>query len=226
MGVWQRRWIQFEGSEKESTQRVWWIQAESTFADVRSAPFGGPLTAEQYQTMTWRQRFDVDLLGFAGHFTWSASSGTQGICTWHHAIAITPRSRPDSSTFQWISPHDFLEQGICEDEQGHHRGFLEHWHRIYDGTVTVYHLRQSPYQGQALVGDSWAVMVYKQPETPLPCGKPHSIGENFSASAWQKGSGNWQLEFGSHTFSGNHPIWTPKDWIASASQGTWQRQTA
>lgn len=89
-GVWVRHFIQFPQGSRETTQSVLWIQAQSAFADVRSAPFKGMLTPDRYQTMPWRQRFDTDLLGFVGSFTWQPSNESQGTCTWHHRLAITP----------------------------------------------------------------------------------------------------------------------------------------
>jgi hypothetical protein len=221
-GVWHRRFIQFDRGAPETNQQVLWIQAESSFADIRSISFNGPLTAERYQAMAWRQRFDTDLLGFTGHFTWVPLDSSHGTCTWHHAIAITPRYRPDTSTYEWIGDNQFLEQGICADDQGQPRSFIEHWYRVKPGPVRVWHWNRDSYHGRAFVAGNWAAIIYKQPEQPSVPSSENPCFRGFSASAWQKISNHWRLKFGSHTYLEEHPRWSPQDLTEGRAEGGWQ----
>lgn len=208
LGAWQRRSIQFDQGPIETNQSVLWIQAETHFADVRSAPFAGRLTPERYRAMDWRSRFDTDLLGFAGTFTWGADPPT---CTWHQHLTITPRQWADTSAYQWLGPDDFLEQGTCEDDAGNPHPFIEHWCRIHPGPVAVWHLDQGTLQGQAVVAGDWAVLVHqwREPGTPaLQAGETFSA---FSATAWRHQQGTWQPQFGTEASLGSPPRWTPLD---------------
>lgn len=196
-GIWQRRFIQFDQGVKETTQSVLWLQAETDFADVRQWPpeqLTEPLTPDRYRTMPWRQRFDVDLLGFAGTFTWDAVDDTQGTCTWHHGLAITPRQRPDTSHSTWLGPHDFLEQGTCEDDAGVTHTFLEHWQRIGAGPLQVWHPAAGTVRGIGLIAEDWAVVV-QDGRSPHPQSNLDSF-TGFSATAWQRRQGHWQPQFG------------------------------
>ena len=198
-GIWQRQFIQFDSGVKETAQWVLWLQAEMDFADVRQwpprllQPLGTELlTPEHYRRLSWRQRFDVDLLGFAGTFTWSALDDTQGTCTWHHRLAITPRQRPDTSHYTWLSPHEFLEQGVCEDEVGMPHSFVEHWQRIGTGPLQVWHPAAGTGQGVGLVAADWAVVV-EDGRSPQP---DLATFHGFAATAWQRRQGHWQPQFG------------------------------
>jgi hypothetical protein len=208
-GVWQRQCIQFDQGPVETRQSVLWIQSQSAFADVRSAPWNGSLTAEGYRTLTWRQKFDVDLLGFAGQFTWSPTDATCGTCTWHHDLAITPRSRPDTSDYRWLGPDTFLEQGTCEDDQGYHHSFIERWYRIDTGPIEVWRMDQANSRGMALMTAAWAVIVSDQRQDLPLSGKSLSF-KGFAASAWQKVGSTWQCQFGSPTDLSTPPPWTPE----------------
>lgn len=219
-GVWHRHFIQFDQDPPETTQSVLWIQAQSTFADVRSVPFTEPLTADRYRTLTWRQRFDVDLIGFAGHFTWQPVDETTGTSAWHHSLAITPRSRPDTSRYQWIGSDDFVERGTCEDDQGRSHNFLEHWHRVYDGPVTTWSLNPDLGQGLALVAGPWAVLIYHQRQPHLDPWQDDF--KSFAATAWHQVAENWQLQFGSLDPRVTVSAWTPVDLKADSPSGDWQ----
>ncbi|WP_035987877.1 hypothetical protein [Leptolyngbya sp. KIOST-1] len=214
LGVWQRRSIQFDQGPVETSQSVLWIQAETDFADVRSAPFAGRLTPERYRSMDWRSRFDADLLGFAGTFSWTEDPPT---CTWHHRFALTPRQWPDTSRYQWLDADNFVEQGTCEDDGGKAHPFVEHWCRIHPGPVRGRHLNQEQRQGQALVAGDWAVVVHHwgaRSEKSFQ-GDPLQDGETFSAfsaTAWQCRQGTWQPQFGTEASLGSPPQWTPMDW--------------
>ncbi|MGB3138528.1 MAG: hypothetical protein WBB18_17095 [Nodosilinea sp.] len=224
LGVWQRRSIQFDQGPVETSQSVLWIQAETHFADVRQVPFEGRLTAERYRTMNWRSRFDTDLLGFAGTFTWLADPPT---CTWSQHLTLTPRQWADTSAYQWLGPEDFLEQGTCEDDAGNLHPFVEHWQRVHPGPVEVWHLGEG--QGQALRAGPWAVLVSQ--------GKPRSVTNEalptagllkddaalaaFSATAWQHQNNAWQPLFGTETCLGTAPPWTPEDLSLDYSSSYW-----
>ena len=222
-GVWHRRFIQFDQGPRETAQRVLWIQSWSAFADVRSPLLEGALTAERYHSMNWRQRFDTDLLGFAGDFTWHPGDASSGTCTWHHHIAITPRSRPDTSTYQWLSPEEFLEFGTCDDDQGEAHPFVEHWQRVHTGSVAVWRLDSQATQGQALMAGNWAVIVYcHRSEGLIATGD--TVVKDLCAHAWQKVSGIWQLQFCSSVRPNPSLDWTPEDFEDGQAVGEWQCQ--
>lgn len=217
LGVWQRRSIQFGQGPIETSQSVLWIQAETYFADVRSAPFAGRLTPERYRGMDWRSRFDADLLGFAGTFSWSEAPPT---CTWHHRLALTPRQWPDTSNYQWLGPDEFLEQGTCEDAEGGLHSFVEHWHRLHPGLAQVWRLDRGAHQGQALMVGNWAVLVdqWRDPLTAAPF--DGETFRDFSATAWENREGTWQALFGTEANLGIPPQWTPED--LDDPLGPWQ----
>ncbi|MBD2112798.1 MULTISPECIES: hypothetical protein [Cyanophyceae] len=241
LGVWQRRSIQFDQGPIETSQSVLWIQAETYFADVRSAPFAGRLTPERYRAMDWRSRFDADLLGFAGTFSWTESPP---ICTWHHRLALTPRQWPDTSNYHWLGPDDFLEHGTCEDDEGGLHPFVEHWYRLHPGPVQVWRLERSDQQGQALRVGNWAVLVHQWRSRSVSSGELQSVstresqsvssGESptadssleaenfraFSATAWEYRQGTWQALFGTEASLGTPPHWTPLD--LDDPLGLWQ----
>jgi hypothetical protein len=171
--------------------------------------------------MTWRQKFDTDLLGFAGHFTWQPSDESNGTCTWHHRLAITPRLRPDTSCYRWLGPDDFLEHGTCKDDQGQTHAFVEHWHRVHADPIHVWMLNRDGTRGQALIADPWAIVIYDLRKDPLTPSDPVSF-EGFCAHAWQRVSGTWQIEFGSHAYLGADPMWTPETLTHPGSEGAWQ----
>ncbi|MGB3309017.1 MAG: hypothetical protein WBG32_18020 [Nodosilinea sp.] len=218
LGVWQRRSIQFDQGPIETTQSVLWIQAETHFADVRSAPFKGQLTPERYRAMDWRSRFDADLLGFAGTFAWAEQPLT---CTWHHRFALTPRQRPDTSCYEWLDADTFLELGTCEDDGGKSHPFVEQWHRIHPGPVQVWQLDRGQLQGQALAAGAWAVVVHhwgarSLSGAGLPSASPLQAGETFaafSATAWHCQQGTWQPQFGTEASLGSPPRWTPANLV-------------
>ncbi|MFQ4135938.1 hypothetical protein PGN35_006415 [Nodosilinea sp. PGN35] len=207
LGVWQRRSIQFDQGPIETTQSVLWIQAETYFADVRSAPFAGRLTPERYRGMDWRSRFDADLLGFAGTFTWAEDPPT---CTWHHRFALTPRQWSDTSRYEWLDADNFLEQGTCEDDAGRLHPFVEHWHRLHPGPVQVWRLNRAEQQGLALRVGNWAVLVHQWGE-PIADSSEGDAWRAFSATAWEYREGNWEVLFGTETSLGTPPQWTPLD---------------
>ncbi|MBD1875644.1 hypothetical protein H6F75_19360 [Nodosilinea sp. FACHB-131] len=225
LGVWQRRSIQFDQGPIETSQSVLWIQAETYFADVRSAPFAGRLTPERYRAMDWRSRFDADLLGFAGTFSWSEAPPT---CTWHHRLALTPRQWPDTSNYQWLGADEFLEQGTCEDDEGGLHPFVEHWHRLHPGPVQVWRLDQAEQQGQALRVGNWAVLVHQWRSRSVSSGEsPQAdplqeidIFRAFSATAWEYRDATWRALFGTETSLGTPPRWTPLD--LDDPLGLWQ----
>ncbi|MBD2030437.1 MULTISPECIES: hypothetical protein [Cyanophyceae] len=233
LGVWQRRSIQFDQGPIETSQSVLWIQAETYFADVRSAPFAGRLTPERYRSMDWRSRFDADLLGFAGTFSWSEAPPT---CTWHHSLALTPRQWPDTSDYQWLGPDDFLEQGTCEDDEGGLHPFVEHWYRLHPGPVQVWRLERADQQGQALRVGNWAVLVHQWRSQGVSGGESQSVspGESpttdplreaesfgaFSATAWQYWDHTWHSLFGTEASLGTPLRWTPLD--LDDPLGLWQ----
>ncbi len=209
LGVWQRCSIQFDQDPIETRQSVLWIQAETYFADVRSAPFAGRLTPERYRAMDWRSRFDADLLGFAGAFSWSKEPPT---CTWHHRLALTPRLWPDTSRYEWLDTDNFLERGTCDDDEGNLHPFVEHWHRRHPGPVQIWHMDQAEHQGQALRAGNWAVLVHQWRNSPTT--DPLRDSESFcafSATAWQYREGIWQALFGTQASLGIPPQWTPED---------------
>jgi hypothetical protein len=220
LGVWQRRSIQFDQGPVDTSQSVLWIQAETHFADVRSAPFAGRLTPERYRAMDWRSRFDADLLGFCGTFTWAEQPPT---CTWHHRLALTPRQRPDTSRYQWLDADNFLEQGTCEDDEGQGHGFIEHWHRCHPGPVQGWRLDRAEDQGQALMAGGWAVLVHqwRDPPTADPLGDGE-IFSAFSATAWEQRQGTWRSLFGTEASLGTPSAWTPLELDDPA--GVWQFQ--
>ncbi|MBW4459354.1 MAG: hypothetical protein KME47_03820 [Nodosilinea sp. WJT8-NPBG4] len=232
LGVWQRRSIQFDQGPIETSQSVLWIQAETYFADVRSTPFAGRLTSERYRAMDWRSRFDADLLGFAGTFSWSEVPPT---CTWHHRLALTPRHWPDTSNYQWLGPDDFLEQGTCEDDEGGLHPFVEHWYRIHPGPVQMWRLDRAAHQGQALRVGNWAVLVHQWRSQSVSSGELQSVSSQesstadpweaeswraFSATAWEYREGTWQALFGTDASLGTPPRWTPLD--LDDPLGLWQ----
>lgn len=218
LGVWQRRSIQFDQGPIETEQSVLWIQAETYFADVRSAPFAGRLTPERYRAMDWRSRFDADLLGFAGTFAWTKEPPT---CTWHHRFALTPRRHPDTSRYDWLDADNFLEQGTCEDDNGQAHPFVEHWQRIHSGPVRVWHLDEDQRQGQALVAGAWALVVHhwgtrslsSEGLTQADSLQKRETFAAFSATAWHYWEGTWQPQFGTEASLGTVPQWTPADLI-------------
>ncbi|MGG6240221.1 hypothetical protein ACQ4N7_16480, partial [Nodosilinea sp. AN01ver1] len=221
LGVWQRRSIQFDEGPVETSQSVLWMQAETHFADVRSAPFAGRLTPERYRAMDWRSRFGADLLGFAGIFSWTGDPPT---CTWHHHFALTPRQWPDTSRYQWLDADNFLERGTCEDDAGSLRSFVEHWHRIHPGPVQVWRLERAEQRGQALRVGNWAVLVHQWGDSSRADSSARELkGESwigFSATAWGHRQGNWQALFGTEACLGNPPRWTPLD--LDDPLGLWQ----
>ncbi|PSN76161.1 hypothetical protein C8B47_28750, partial [filamentous cyanobacterium CCP4] len=216
LGVWQRRSIQFDEGPVETSQSVLWIQAETDFADVRSAPFTGRLTPERYRAMDWRSRFDADLLGFAGTFTWAEDPPT---CTWHHRLALTPRQWPDTSRYEWLNADNFLEHGTCEDDEGDSRSnpsrnrhpFVEHWHRLHSGPAQVWRLDRVEQQGQALRVDNWAVVVHQWNNSPIADPPGEDTWRAFSATAWEYRKGSWEILFGTEASLGTPPQWTPLD---------------
>ncbi|PSR12739.1 hypothetical protein C8255_26205 [filamentous cyanobacterium CCP3] len=167
--------------------------------------------------MDWRSRFDADLLGFAGTFSWTEEPPT---CTWHHHFALTPRQRPDTSRYQWLDADNFLEQGTCEDDEGQAHPFVEHWQRLHPGPVQVRYLDQGHCQGQALVSGAWAVVVHHWGARNLlsegmPSADPLQDCDDFaafSATAWHCQQGTWQPQFGTEASLGSAPRWTPYDW--------------
>jgi hypothetical protein len=222
-GVWQRHYIQFDQGPKQTAQSVMWIQGQSAFADVRSGSLPDPLTRASYRTMTWRQRFDIDLLGFAGHFTWEPTDAVTGVCTWHHTLAITPRSRPDTSRYQWLNAHEFLELGTCQDDQGHSHTFVEHWNRVETGPITLWHMNLDTAQGLALTSPTWAVIVSEQGQS-RPSSEELLVSQGFSGNVWHKKAGIWQLQWGSHRYLDTSPPFTPDDLSPNHSWGDWQWQ--
>jgi hypothetical protein len=217
LGVWQRRSIQFDQGPIETGQSVLWIQAETFFADVRSAPFAGRLTPERYRAMDWRSRFDADLMGFAGTFSWSEAPPT---CTWHHRLALTPHQWPDTSNYHWLGPDDFLEQGTCEDDEGGLHPFVEHWYRLHPGPVQVWRLNRAAHQGQALRVGNWAVLVHQwRSPTADPLQEAESF-RAFSATAWQYQDAVWHALFGTEASLGTPAQWTPLD--LDDPLGLWQ----
>ncbi len=221
LGAWQRRSIQFDAGPVETAQRVLWIQGQTHFGDVRSLPFAGQLTPARYRAMTWRQRFDAGLLGFAGNFTWIAESPKDGICTWQHTLALTPRLWPDSSRYHWLSDHEFLEQGSCLDDQGQSHRFEEHWQRIHSGPVQGWKLDQPDYRGQALVAGDWAVLIVTAPHAPQMT-QPADSFAPFSATVWQRVNGTWRSQFGTADALAWDCPWTPEHLSAGGCDRPWQ----
>ncbi|PZU99041.1 MAG: hypothetical protein DCF32_19125 [Leptolyngbya sp.] len=243
LGVWQRRSIQFDQGPIETSQSVLWIQAETYFADVRSAPFAGRLTPERYRAIDWRSRFDADLLGFAGTFSWSEAPP---ICTWHYRLALTPRQWPDTSNYHWLGSDDFLEQGTCEDDEAGLHTFVEHWYRLHPGPVQVWRLDRAEQQGQALRVGNWAVLVHQWRSRSVSSGDLRSFADGesqgvsrgelptadqlqsaesfraFSATAWEYRQGTWQALFGTEASLGTPSQWTPLD--LDDPLGLWQLQ--
>ncbi|WP_017298952.1 hypothetical protein [Nodosilinea nodulosa] len=216
LGLWQRRSIQFDRSAADTSQAVLWIQAETHFADVRQVPFGGPLTPDRYREMDWRSRFDADLLGFAGTFSWAADDATCGTCTWRHALALTPRLWPDTSRYEWLDADTFLERGTCADDDGTDHPFVEHWCRIHPGPVAVWSIAQGDLRGQALTAGDWAVVVHQwRPASASPIRDRETLAA-FSATAWRHKRGTWQPQFGTETCLGSPPRWTPQDFDRGA----------
>lgn len=70
---------------------------------------------------------------------------------------------------------------------------------------------------------TWAVIIYDQ-RASLPAGEQDWALTGFSASAWQKIGHTWKLQFGSHTYLGNEPIWTPHDLTLDRTAEDWQCQ--
>jgi len=211
LGVWRRKFIQFGNEPVETDQQVLWIQGQTWFADVRRSLVAEVLTLAQYQQMDWRSRFDADLLGFAGEFTWQPEDEMQGICTWFHKLAITPRSRPDTSRYHWLSEDEFLEQGTCEDETDQIYTFTEHWQRIDRGPVQCWQLNQPNLQGQALVASSWAVIITCQRSSPATL--PHVVDTfpAFWATAWHLRANRWCAQFRSTTVPKAQDPTTPQN---------------
>ncbi|MFP4337972.1 MAG: hypothetical protein ACLFQP_08585 [Halothece sp.] len=205
-GVWERQWIQFDLGEKETHQKALWIQGNTYFADVRSATFAGKLTPERYLNMKARSRFDVDLMGFAGTFTYNKKSPFKGTCTWHHQLAITPRLQTDSSNYEWLDENNLIETGTCEDDNGGVHHFTEYWSRIFRGVVEVWQRNELGYHGQVMVTESWLILVHEWRSLDTnPLADPEELSA-FSASAWQKINGIWTQQWGSDHCLGNEPL--------------------
>ncbi|MBE9140411.1 hypothetical protein IQ254_24955 [Nodosilinea sp. LEGE 07088] len=214
LGVWQRRSIQFDQGPIETSQSVLWIQGETFFADVRQSLFAGLLTPERYAALDWRSRFDADLLGFAGSFSWQEDDAT---CTWHQHLTLAPRLWSDTSGYEWLDSDTFLERGTWDDGNGEFHRFVEHWCRIHPGPVAVWHLNRGDLQGQALVAGAWAAMVH---QWRSPSANPLHDRETFaafSATAWRHQQGTWQPLFGTEASLGSPPRWTPLDLAAIAA---------
>ena len=205
-GVWERQWIQFDQGEKETHQKAVWIQGQTYFADVRSAPFSGKLTPQRYQNMNWRSRFDTDLMGFAGTFTYNKKSPNKGTCTWHHQLAITPRTQTDRSDYEWLDENTLLEQGSCKDDQGRSHHFTEYWHRTQTGVVEVWQRDELGYSGQVMAANCWLSLVHEWRSLDTNIFANSEELSAFSASVWQKINGFWMQQWGTDHCLGNEPL--------------------
>ncbi|QDZ39504.1 hypothetical protein FRE64_05935 [Euhalothece natronophila Z-M001] len=154
-------------------------------------------------------------MGFAGTFTYNKKSPKKGTCTWHHQLAITPRSQTDSSDYKWLDEHNFLEQGSFEDEQGIIHHFTEYWHRIQVGGVEVWKRDELGYHGQVMLTDWWLILVHDwRSLNQNPLADPEELSA-FSASVWQKINGLWKQQWGTDYCLGNEPL-------SEISQPFWQ----
>lgn len=110
LGVWQRTLLTTTSGVNDRRTRVYWLQTDSLFADLR-IPRPAPQTAEELALQA----------GFAG-----VTEITGDLCQWHRAIDFQPPSgRADIGRMHFQRPDYLLEDGL--DDSYH-----EVWERLPD----------------------------------------------------------------------------------------------
>ena len=119
-GLWRRRSIEYPDGRRDDTTVVYWLQAESAFADIRIPGHRPDLRARGGLTgLSEEERAALALqAGFAG---WTELTGDR--CRWHRTIDYQPPSGvPDEGRLRL---HDsvLIEEGV-------HDPYVEVWEPI------------------------------------------------------------------------------------------------
>jgi hypothetical protein len=108
-GAWVRHGISVGGASDSEDMIVWWLQAPSLHADLRT-----PMTG------------DGEVICFAGTTSWDGHA-----LTWTHDLDLAPSGTADVGTVAWDGA-DLLESGSCEQD-GRAVPYTERWRRLPGG---------------------------------------------------------------------------------------------
>lgn len=187
LGVWQRTLLTTTSGVHDTSTRVFWLQTERLFADLRI-----PLPAPQLVAELVAQG------GFAGITEVTQPSPGEEICQWHRAVDFQPpRPSADIGFMQFTRPDCVLEDGL---DHSYH----EVWERLPESVGRNWGTWLTACDGRQgcllLAGDCF-FFVSSRP-TPLPAA--HSLAELLEGGASVEQLLECELSFGRH-YGGKHP---------------------
>lgn len=136
-GAWVRHGITVDGGPETEDAVVWWLQAPSLHADLRTPTAGGEVTC------------------FTGVTTHAVTPAGETL-TWTHDLDLAPWGTPDVGTVVWDGT-DLLESGTFE-QNGRAVPYTERWRRLPGGTSPLWALRSE--QGRIVRAGNFALTVH------------------------------------------------------------------
>jgi hypothetical protein len=146
-GLWRRRSIVYSDGRRDDTTRVYWLQTESAFADIR-IPRDRPDLRERGD---FRGLAETELVQLARQGGFAGTTELNGdVCHWHREIDFQPPTGvPDQGRLR-------MEDGVLIEE-GVHDAYVEVWEPVDCGSAPVAGPRPParPRRGQSEVLVVW-----------------------------------------------------------------------
>lgn len=225
VGVWRRRSIETEDSQKDTTTQVFWLQTHSCFGDIR-IPLHRPACLERRSIS---ELSELEAIALSGQQGFGGITEVEGCtCQWHRYIDYQPpNGSRDIGLLEW-------EQNILI-ESGVDAAYREEWERIDDGSTGCCALVLEPEEPSAAgllswqgcfvsVGDYFVQILDRRPALPqadslqllleaTQADPQKQDYVNCEISFGRRSSGRipWEIELSTFPWREGQPLWTLAD---------------
>jgi hypothetical protein len=203
-GVWSRQSIRFPDGQEDNSTRVWWIQANPHFADLRipiSRPDFEGISSLTECGLNHRQWMGIQQ-GFSG-----ALAAAEEAWQWHREIDFQPPTgKRDIGTLKLDGTDTklMIEQGVDEPN-------TETWQRVDDGSSTkgqALVLRRRNHRGHALVvalGKHF-IMTIDHRKTTSQCERIDPLNVEISHGTRSGPISQWTVEHSTFPWREGRPL--------------------